>query len=343
MKACDLRPIFYAVTDTKARALSIGAGRRDCECGQLSAVRPVRRRLFCSAISIATICAWSATTVAQELVPRAYWPAPKGTDLLIVGYQRSAGDVVTDPTLPLTGVDSKINYAQVTYQRTLSLFDRTTNVQVSLPYTWGSTEGTFMGQPARRDLSAMADMRALLSVNLLGAPSMDVAEFQALRKIPRTLVGASIQIQAPTGAYEPDKLINTGTNRWAAKPAVGVIWPMFPTWLLEADIGAWFFTDNDEFLGNTREQDPILSGEVHLVKRIKPGFWASLDVNYYRGGRTTVGGVLNADLQRNSRLGGTIVYPVRKRNAIRASYNTGLVTSSGGDYRNLSLSYVFIW
>jgi hypothetical protein len=28
------------------------------------------------------------------------------------------------------------------------------------------------------------------------------------------------------------------------------------------------------------QQDPILSSELHLVKRIRPGFWASLDLNF---------------------------------------------------------------
>jgi hypothetical protein len=32
----------------------------------------------------------------------------------------------------------------------------------------------------------------------------------------------------------------------------------------------------------------------HLVKRIRPRFWAALDVNYYTGGRTTVDQELTA-------------------------------------------------
>ncbi len=93
---------------------------------------------------------------------------------------------------------------------------------------------------------------------------MDAAGFQALRANPQIIVGASLLVQAPTGEYDPDEVINIGTNRWAVKPAIGVIWPIRPTWLLEFEIGAWFFGDNDEFLGETREQDPILSTESTL-------------------------------------------------------------------------------
>lgn len=297
-------------------------------------------------LSITVVAAFGLLTcgvAAQELVPRAYWPAPKGTQLLVFGYQYTTGDFLTDPTLPVTGVDSDLNYAQVSYQYTLSLFGRTSNFQFNLPYTWGTTRGLLEGEPRRRELSGMGDARMLLSINLLGAPTLDRAAFQALRADPKTIVGFSVLVQPPTGSYDPDKVINEGTNRWAVKPAFGLIWPVYPTWLIEVDVGAWFFGDNDEFLGTTREQDPILSTEFHLVKRIKPGFWASLDLNYYVGGRTTVSGVVRADLQRNSRLGATVVIPFKRRHAVRLGYSTGLVTESGGDFDTISLNYAFAW
>jgi hypothetical protein len=172
---------------------------------------------------------------------------------------------------------------------------------------------------------------------------MDGAGFQALRAKPRTIVGASVLVQVPTGAYEADKVINAGTNRWSVKPAIGVIWPARPTWLLEFELGAWFFGDNDEFLGATRQQDPILSSEFHLVKTMPRDFWVSLDMNYYTGGRTTVGQTQRADLQRNSRIGGTVVIPFKRRHAIRLAYSTGIVAESGGDFDNFSLNYARVW
>lgn len=286
---------------------------------------------------------WTTVATAQELAPRAYWPAPKGTSVLVFGYQFSDGDIINDPSLPVTGVESKINYTQVSYQYTSGLFGRTTNVQVNLPYSWGSTDGFVEGNFLSRNISGLADARARLSVNLLGAPTMDAAEFQALRAKPRTMVGVSVTIQAPTGGYESDKLINLGTNRWSVKPALGLIWPVRPTWLVEFEIGAWFYGDNDDFLGTTRQQDPILSSELHVVKRVRPGFWASIDVNYYVGGKTQIGQDLREDLQRNSRIGGTVVFPFKGQSAIRLSYSTGIVTRSGGDFNSYSLSYLYAW
>ena len=100
---------------------------------------------------------------------------------------------------------------------------------------------------------------------------MTPPEFQELRRSPHPILGASLKVQAPTGHYEADKLINVGTNRWSAKAELGYILPVKPKWLLEFEFGTWFFGDNDEFLGVTREQEPIFSFQFHLVKRFKPG------------------------------------------------------------------------
>ncbi len=285
----------------------------------------------------------SAFARAQELTPRAYWPAPKGTKVVTFAYQYSTGDVLFDQSLPLVGVDSRINLTQLSYLKTINLAGRTANVQFSVPYSWGTTEGVVDGVDRSRYIAGWADARARLSVNLLGAPTMGPAEFQQLRADPRPIVGVSLQLSAPTGGYEKDRLINLGANRWAIKPAVGYIHPITKTWLSELDLGVWFFGDNDEFLGATRGQAPIASGEFHLVKRVKPGFWFSLDLNYYYGGRTTVDGELLADLQRNSRAGFTLVFPWKRHHAIRTSLSAGTVTSSGGDFDLFSLVYIYAW
>ena len=148
-----------------------------------------------------------------------------------------------------------------------------------------------------------------------------------------------VKAVAPTGDYEEDKLINVGTNRWAGKAELGYMIPLHPKWLLELEAGVWFFGDNDDFLGVTREQDPIFAGDVHIVRRFRPGFWAALDLNYFAGGRTTVDGDLNADLQRNSRIGVDVFYSIRPSHAVKIVYSTGIFTESGGDFDSVLLAY----
>jgi len=168
---------------------------------------------------------------------------------------------------------------------------------------------------------------------------MTPLDFQELRRNPHLILGASLKVLAPTGVYEPDKLINVGANRWAFKPELGFMIPLENRWLLELEVGAWFFTDNDEFLGVTREQKPVIATEIHLIRRFEPGFWGALDLNFFTGGQTIVGEELRADLQRNSRIGITLVFPLAGRQALKFGFSMGILTKSGGDFYSALLTY----
>lgn len=289
------------------------------------------------------LVALAGITTAQELAPRAYWPAPVGTNLLLAGYQYSSGDVLTDPTIPVEGVEANLDFALMTYLRTFSLAGRSATAQLNVPYTWGEAQGFADGSFRSREISAIADARARLSVNLVGAPAMDREGFQKLRANPTTIVGASLLVSMPTGGYNNTKIFNAGSNRWAIKPAIGVIYPLRPKLLLEFEVGAWVFEDNDDYLGSRREQDPVVSAEFHIVKRIRPGFWASLDLNHYAGGRTKVDGVRLDDRQENSRVGATLLWPFKRQSTLRVSASTALSTSAGGDFDIFTLAYIYIW
>jgi hypothetical protein len=281
------------------------------------------------------------TGYAQELTPRAYWPAPDGTKFLVAGFAHSTGDIITDPSLPVVGVDSRINTTVLAYRQTLGFAGRTSTLQIELPYVDGNTSGTVSGLQVDREFGGLGDLAVTWDVNLAGAPSMTTAEFMAFRRNPSPLLAASIKVVAPTGEYETEKLINISSNRWAAKGKLGYLRPIRGIWVLELGAGAWFFGDNDEFLGQTRQQEPVGAFDLSVVRRFRPGFWASIDTNYYVGGRTVVGGTKRADLQRNSRIGISLAYPLAGRHGIKLGYSTGAVTEAGGDFENFLLNYIY--
>lgn len=303
----------------------------------------IRRFILFMILAFFLIVAIASVASAQELTPRAYWPAPKGTKVAVLGYSYSSGDVLMDPSLPVYGVDSRINTGVLAYLQTFSLLGRTTNIVVDLPYSWGTTKGLLFDKPAQRDFSGFNDLGITMAVNLLGAPSMTPADFQKLRANPHPILGASVKVLVPTGQYDADRLINVGTNRWSVKPELGLIIPLRPKWLLELEAGVWFFSDDDDFIAGEREQAPIFAGEVHLIHRFKPGFWASLEANYFIGGQQTIGGNELVDVQRNSRIGATIVVPFLGRHAIKAGYSRGVVTDFGTDFQQFLVSYQVIF
>lgn len=277
----------------------------------------------------------------QELIPRAYWPAPKGTQVFNIGYLNTSGDIIPDPTLPISGVDSNIDTLAFGYVRYIDLFGRTSNIKLESSYSEGETEVKLSnGTRVARDFQGMGDLAATVTVNLLGAPVLDQQSFAELRRNPRPLLGASFKLVAPTGKYDEQRIVNTGANRWAGKVELSYMSVLHPKWILETEIGYWAFGDNDDFRGVTREQDPIWAVELHLVHRFGPGFWVSLDGNWYRGGRTTVDGVRKDDLQREATAGATLVYPFAKGHAVKLSYSRGSVISSDENFDIFGISYV---
>ena len=189
------------------------------------------------------------------------------------------------------------------------------------------------------DFSGFGDLSATLNVNLSGAPTMNREEFLAYRANPRPLVGASLKLIAPTGQYDPNRLVNGGSNRWTARFKLGTALILNPTWVLEFAASGWLFGDDPDFVNGHKEQDPLFTLESNLIKRIRPGLWASLDVTYYRGGRQRIGGNELDNSQRNLKIGGTLVIPFLGRHAIKIGYADGVVIRYGDDFSQFLLSY----
>lgn len=287
----------------------------------------------------AACCIGVTAGMAQELSPRSFWPAPNGTKVAVFGYSYSAGDVLMDPSLPIYGGESKIHTGFLAYMQTFSLWGRTSNFVIELPYSWGNSKGFLLEYPIKGDFSGFYDLGATLAVNFFGAPSMTPSEYLELRAKPRQMLGASIKVLFPTGYYDSNRLTNVGTNRWSVKAEAGYLVPITDRWILELEGGAWFFGDDDDFLPGKREQNPIFSTEFHLIRRFKPGFWASAEANFYAGGDQTIGRNQLIDLQRNSRIGGTVAIPFGGRYSFKVGYSINMVTNYGTDYDQFLVSY----
>jgi hypothetical protein len=70
---------------------------------------------------------------------------------------------------------------------------------------------------------------------------------RALAEYSKILLGASLKVKAPTGQYDPTKLINWGANRWGFKPEFGYSQRSSGKWILDAYAGVWLFTTNSDF------------------------------------------------------------------------------------------------
>ena len=299
------------------------------------------RRLSAATCAVFLLGTLVSSTSAQELVPAAYTPAPYGINFLSVAAVYNSGDLAFDPAGPIEDASAKIFASTLGYARTLNVAGRSANLGVIVPYVLGDLEGIYLGEQAYAERSGLGDLGFRCAVNLLGAPAMSPKEFSTYRA--RTLIGASLVVKAPTGQYDSSKLINIGANRWAFKPEVGVVHVM-GRWALDAYIGGWFFTDDTDFFGGmTREQDPMISTQFHVRYLIKPGLWAAIDGNFWRGGQTTVGGTVNDDKQHNSRVGATVSMRLGRSSSLRFAASRGAITRIGGDFSSIGVSYGYSW
>jgi hypothetical protein len=302
--------------------------------------RPVPGAAGAAAALLLGLLGATCPASAQEMEPRAYSPSPTGANFYLVGMLRSTGDVVTDPSIPVTNVNARVNTATSGYMRTFGLAGRSASIGIVETYTSGGATGDVGGESQHVNRYGLGDTRLRFAVNLVGVPALPPAEF-AKRK-PTTSFGASLQVVAPTGQYDPSQLINVGTNRWAFKPELGVSQPL-GRWFLEGAAGAWLFTDNTDFQnGQVRSQDPLYSFQIHAGYTFRPALWLAADGTYYRGGTTSIDGTDKQDLQSNKRYGLTFSAPIARGFALKFAAGRGLSVRTGGDFDVYALTLQYL-
>jgi hypothetical protein len=278
---------------------------------------------------------------AQELEPRAFSPNPTGMNYVVAGYSRSSGSVFFDPSIPATNVSADLNAALIGYGHTFGIFGRSGSATLVTPYVWGNLSGDIGESQASISRSGVADATFQVNVNLIGGPALSPAEF--LKRTPETTVGASLLVSMPIGQYDPAKLVNIGANRWAFRPQLGISKPV-GAWFFEFYVGSWFFGENKDYLGGSRQaQAPILSLQLHASYTFKPRLWLAFDATGYHGGQTSVDGVDKANLQSNTRIGVTLSLPLARSQSVKLAYSDGATTRIGASFRTFTLAWQYGW
>lgn len=296
-------------------------------------------RMF--AAGLAVLLNAGASAGAQELEPRAYSPSPVGTTFIIISATRSDGGVFTDASVPITDVEATLGVLGLSAGHTFNLLGRPALLLGVIPVAWGKVSGDVLEEQQTVSRRGLADPRVRLSVILAGARPMSPAEFA--RAPRRTTVGLSLTAVPPLGQYDSTKLVNLGTNRWALKPEVGVSHPA-GRWTVDVYAGVSFFTGNNDYFPGPalRRQDPIVALQAHLSYSLSRRAWVAINGTWYAGGRSRIDGAYNADLQRNTRLGGTVSVPFSARQSLKFAYSAGATTRIGADFRTLTTAWQIV-
>ncbi|UCH17653.1 MAG: transporter [Burkholderiales bacterium] len=279
---------------------------------------------------------------AQDMEPRPYTNVPVGTNFFLVGYAHSTGGLSTNPASAIQNARLTVRSPVIAYARAFSAWGQSAKFDVVLPM--GSLSGSALvnGVPVTREISGLVDPSLRVSLNLAGAPALSLSEFASYRQ--DLITGVSVQVTAPLGQYDPNRLVNLGSNRWMLRPEIGFSKAVGRI-RLEAGLSVSLFTTNHDYYGgDTLEQNPLYSGRANLVYQFDSGIWMALNGTYYAGGRTRLNGALRDDLIQASRVGATLSLPIDRKNSVKFSLSDGVTVRTGNtEFRILGVTWQHRW
>ena len=227
--------------------------------------------------------------------------APVGLNSTVANYGFSTGNVLLDASVPIEGTHARIHVIGVGYLRTLDFFGRRQRSMFSFPCHGATSKASWKASSEHAHPPAWQIQRMRLAVNLFGSPALRPQEFANYAQ--RTIVGVSLQVAMPLGAYDEERYVNVGANRWSFRPEVALSHRR-NRWLFEVAGGAWLFTENDDYVGHVSlTQRPLYFVKGNAIYTFRRNLWLSASYGYGGGGATTVGGLFRNNLQRNERVG----------------------------------------
>ena len=141
--------------------------------------------------------------------------------------------------------------------------------------------------PARQRIG-FRDPYFAFKIGLVGAPALGLADF--MKHKPTFQLYAYGGVYVPIGDYDSSRLLNLGTNRWAYRLGLPMVFPLGNPkgqTNLEIHPGVTFYGDNDDPTGSagTMEQDPLFQVEFHLSRTSRPSGGARSAVAIARAAR----------------------------------------------------------
>jgi hypothetical protein len=300
----------------------------------------MNRRLLLACLAVAVLHVPEAW--AQFTDPHAYDNTPLGTNQLELSYAYVRSDTSVDTSLVITGAKLNLNQGIIDYTRYFGAFHHLMWAEASVPI--GGLTGSISGTSIHGSITGAGDSSYQVAMLLKGGPALSVAQFENYK--PTTILGASLTATAPTGLYNPIKVLNLGSDRWFFKPELALSHPFGPDqkWQLDAYLNSYFYADNTSYHGTEiLKQQPLPGVEGHISYSLNDNVWASLDTRYSFRGNTFVNGLDQDSGQRNFILGGEINVSINNRNSLLFEFADALVHRNGPALVGFSVKYDYTW
>ncbi|MEN6318506.1 MAG: transporter [Syntrophaceae bacterium] len=304
-------------------------------------------------LAVAAMLAMGALCPSQTLaqVPaRFYWKTLSGANAVPLIFESLSGNTNPfDPAHTVTpGASFDATMAMVGYAKTFPLFDRAALAAIILPMGRISGEVTVAGKTFKQSTNGFGDPMLEFNINLLGPPAQKSIP-DVLRYEPGFSIDLLADLAFPIGDYDSDQPLNIGQHRWYGRLGLPIIWQLGP-WVpgkrttLEFLPSVWLFGDNNDYVGQRMETDPMFQLDAHLTRDLTEHFWGSLDASWYYGGKATINGV-TGEKRDDFGVGLTLGYQISNNLNLTVSYKSTVNDNSRDDLKMdvFMVSLVFGW
>jgi hypothetical protein len=301
----------------------------------------MRQRLLFVCFAMAVL-RFPGQVFAQFTDPHTYDNSPVGINQLELSYAYAHANASIDTSLIVPGAKFDLNQGTIDYTRYFGFDRRLMWVKGSVPVA--SLAGSVTGSKISGSVTGTGDSSYEVAMLLKGGPALSVAQFENYQ--PTTTLAISLSITAPTGLYQPNRLLNLGSDRWSFKPEVALSHPFGPErkWEFDAYANAGFYTDNTSYRGSEILRQEALPGfEGHISYSFNDSLWASLDTRYSFRGATAVGGVDQNNRQQNFILGSEMNVALNSRNSLVFEFSKAVVHQNGPALVGFSVKYDYTW
>ncbi len=316
---------------------------------------------------VAVIVSFSGPALAVDDGARAYWKGRDGTNVVYTQYLRLDMDAEDtqefDPShyiYPNADAEGNIFIFSLARHFTLPRLNRPSSFAVNI--VAGNVDvdvntnlvppqylppGIEPGSSFSQSSTGFADPNIQLDVNLFGTPPLK-SNVDLLNYEPTFTLDAAVLLAFPLGEYDDDKLVNLGLNRWWGRVALpfkyhfNVFAPGYMS-SLEVIPSVWLFAENDDFIEQKLENDPMWQLEAHLTQDFTRTFFGSLDLLYRRGFQSEINGDEVGDELEIGNLGLTLQYHATDNLAIRSSFSSNVFGDNDLDNSIIRLQLVYAW
>lgn len=288
---------------------------------------------------------------ALSQVPgRFYWKTLSYASAVPLIYESISGNTNPfDPSHTVTpGSNFDATMALAGYALTFPLADRSAMAAILVPMGRISGEVSMAGKSVSQSARGYGDPMLEFTLNVLGPPAQKNLP-DVMRYEPGFSVDLLADLALPIGEYDEDRALNLGQNRWYGRFGVPIVWQL-GEWVpgrrttLEFLPAVWFFGDNNDYVGQTMETDPMFQLDAHLTRDFTESLWGSLDGIWYKHGKTTINGV-SGDNLNNIAAGLTLGYSINDNLNLTFGYKSTVNDNNPGDLQmdGFMVTLVFGW